>query len=90
MPGAPADAVVRADHVGHRRPPASAVSLKRLGLRDHIRGLVAAPTVALEADGLLIHHSAIHHRLMAGTSALESAFLARIAGVHDIRLEQFR
>ena len=50
QPAAPANAVIRADHV-RTGAPASAAR-KQVGLRHQVGRLVAAPTVALNADAL--------------------------------------
>ena len=80
---APADAVVGADHVGHRR--ARLRRLEAVGLRHHVGDLIAAPAVALDADRVLIHEALIHHRLDRRQHALQRALAGIAGGVDDVR-----
>ncbi len=72
---APADAVVGADHVRHRR--AGDRGLEAVRLRHHVRDLVAAPRLPVDADRLLVHVALIDHCLNRRQHALDRALAGR-------------
>src|SRR5438045_7633215 len=88
LPGncrSPANAVLGAGHVGYRSTGGRGAEAVSLG--DHVSDLVSAPTVPLNADGLLIDKSAGNDRVDGGQNTLQRA-LSRLAdGVNNVRLQ---
>src|SRR5215475_9911459 len=82
QPGAPPDAAVGAGHIAHERPGRG--GFESVGLRDHIRDLIAAPTVALNADLVLVDKALVDNRLNRGQHAFEGALARIVDGVNDI------
>ena len=79
-PRAPANAAVGAGHIRHQC--AGSGSFETIGLRDHVSDLVTAPTMALNADGVLFDEALIHDGLHGRQHALQRA-LTRITNVVD-------
>ena len=83
--GAPANAAVGAGHIRNQR--AGRGRAKAIGLRDHVGDLIAAPTVSLNADRLLVNKALVDYRLNCRQHTLQRA-LSRIADrVNDVRHE---
>ena len=80
QPGAPADAGVGARHIADGRSRFR--TAKPIRLRDHVGDLVAAPRVALNADGLLVDEAQLHDGSDRGQHAAQRT-LARLAGLVD-------
>src|SRR5437016_3899640 len=88
LPGnsrSPANAVVGAGHVSHRSVCGRCA--EAVGLGDHVSDLVSAPTVALNADSLLIDKASSDYRIDSWQNTLQRA-LSRLAnGVNNVRLQ---
>ena len=82
---APADAVVGGDHVGDRC--AVFRGFEAVGLGDHVRDLIAAPTVTLDADVLLVDEAAGGDGVDAAEDAFECALAGVAGGVDDVGRE---
>src|SRR5438552_18191412 len=83
--GAPANSAVGAGHV--RDGGAGRGGFEAIGLRDHVGDLIAAPTVPLNSDRVLIHETLIDDGLNSRQHAFHGA-LSGIAGrVNDVRHE---
>src|SRR5258706_10998029 len=83
--GTQADSTVSASHV--RNWSARRHRPKSRSLRDHVRDLVATPTVPLYADGVLVDEPAIHHLLHRWQHALQRALSGLPCCVHDVRFQ---
>src|SRR5262249_19630125 len=82
QPGAPSASAVGAGHIAPEG--AGRGGFEAVGLRDHIRDLITAPTVALNADGVFVDEALVDDRLNRGQHAFERALAGIADGVNDV------
>src|SRR5438132_4789159 len=82
---APADAAVGAGHVRDRG--AGRGGFEAIGLRNHVRDLITAPTVSLNADRVFVDEAFIDDGLDSGQHALHGALAGITGRINDVRHE---